>query len=402
MTDLKKHAVPGILLASFLLRAAYAFYSGNGFGYPDEAVHHNLALAMLSGPDWGGLFHSREPLYPLLIWLTYKVTGPLPLAVKLLQAALSCGGAYLLYRTSRDLFGGRAALLTLLIFAFYPFSVFYDARLLRESLLSFLGIAVMHFSLKPCGGKGPCIIAASALCGLAAMAKTIFMFYWLPFIAAALLLRKVSPGAALASAAAFTLAVSPLCMYNYKYTGKIFLTRGQMFNLYTSLVVPKEVLGSPQEDAIVGAHPVLKEGMSLPEADAFFTARVKEEMRSRPLNFAQRSGWRFLKLWRLYPHRGIDYSAGSWLLLTAVSLLSDGWLIPLGLWAAIRLRSRIKELYPLYIFIGSFTVIYALSWSQMRYRLPLMPAVILLCSPVLLEFITMTGVKFPAEETKKC
>ncbi len=404
MKDLKKYSVPGILLASFLLRAAYALHSGGGFIYPDETLYHKTALAMLSAPDWGGLFHNREPLYSVLIWLTYKVTGPLPLAVKLLQAALSSAGAYLLYRTSRGLFGAGTAFITLAVFAFYPFSVFYDARLLRESLLVFLGIAVLHFSLKPCAGKGRCIIAASALAGLAATAKTLFVFYWLPFILAALALRKLSLGAALAAAAAFILALSPLLAYNRAYTGKFFLTRGQMFMLYVPVVVPKEAILSPDEYAVLAQNPVYAAGMALPEEerDAFFKARTKEEILARPLNFMERTSWRFFKLWRLYPHRGPEYSAGNWPLLTAVSLLSDGWLIPLGLWAAFRLRGRLKELYPVYIYLCSFTAIYSLSWSQIRYRLPMMPAVILLCSPLLFELIKRTGIKFPGEENDKC
>ena len=404
MIDLKKHAIPAVLLASFLLRAAYALYTGNTFIYPDEGAYNSLALSMLSGPDWGGLFQTREPLYAITIWLTYKLTGPSPLAVKLLQAALSTYGAFLLHRTSRGLFGAKAAFFTLILFAFYPFSVFYDARLLRESLLSFMGIAVLYLSLKPAGGKGRYLIAASALAGLAATAKTIFMFYWAPFIAAAVLLRRISPAAALASAAAFVLAVAPLAVHNHAHTGKFFLTRGQMFNLYLPLVAPKELLGTPEENTYWLKHPVYTKGMTLPEAerDAFFTAELKQEVRERPLNFAQRTAWRFFKLWRLYPHRGLEYPAGSWLLLCAISLLSDGWLIPLGLWGAFALRGRLRELYPVYIYLASFTMIYSLSWSQMRYRLPLMPAVILLCSPLLLELIKKTGIKLPGDETDKC
>ncbi|HNW43902.1 MAG TPA: glycosyltransferase family 39 protein [Elusimicrobiales bacterium] len=398
MTDLKKYAVPAILTASFLLRAGYALYTGGAFIYPDEGVYNNLALSMLSGPDWSGLFHNREPLYPAMIWLTYKITGPFPLAVKLLQAALSVYGVFLLHRTSRGLFGPKAAFLTLLISAFYPFSIFYDARLLRESLLAFLGIAVLHVSLKP--GAGPRrLIAASALAGLAAMAKTIFLFYWAPFAAAALLLRRVSPAAALACAGAFTLAVAPLAIANHSDTGKFFLCRGQIFALYTPLVSAKEVHGTPGEEAYWQKNPVYVEGMALPEAerDAYFMARVKEEIQTRPLNFADRTLWRFLKLWRLYPNRVPEYSAGNWLLLSAISLMSDGWLIPLGFWAAFALRGRWRELYPVYIYLASFTMIYSLSWSQIRYRLPLMPALILLAAPLAVKILAKAGVNVPGD-----
>lgn len=389
-----RYFIPALIGASFLLRAAYAVYTGNTLIYPDEKAYHDLALRAAASADWGGLFHGREPLYPLLVWLTYKVTGPVPLAVKLLQAALSAASAWLLFRTAAPLFGRGAARLALLIFAFYPFSVFYDARLLRESLLLFLGLAALHYSLRPASVRS--VAAASALAGLAAMAKSIFLFFWLPFIIFGLLLRKVRPAAAAAGAAAFAIAVSPLLLYNWHHTGSAFLTRGQMVNLYTTLVVPMEVHGVPGEKQLLERDPAYKEGMALPEAerDAFFKAKLIEEVKERPLNFARFTLWRFAKLWRLYPYRGLDYAAGAWALLAAVSLLSDGWLVPLGAWAAIRLRRRFGELYPAYVYLLSFTLIYSLSWSQMRYRLPLMPVMMLLASPLLAKAAGKAGLDF--------
>lgn len=403
METFKKYFVPGVLAVSFLARAAYALYTGNSFIFPDEGVYHGLAGSMQASADWGGLFHNREPLYPALVWLTYKVTGPFPLAVKLLQAALSTASVYLLYRTASGLFGRGAGRLALLAAAFYPFTIFYDARLLRESLLVFLGVAALHFALKP-GGTARNTAAASAIAGIAVMAKTIFLFYWLPVLLAGLAFRKLKPAAALAGAAAFLAAVSPLLIYNYSHTGKAFLTRGQLHNVYVPIVLDMDVPGSPGENEALLAIPRYKAGMALPEAerDAYFKPLVLDEIRLRPGNFARRCAWRFLKLWRPYPHRGMNYEAGSWALLAAVSLLSDGWLIPLGFWAAFALRRRIGELYPVYIYVLSFTLIYSLSWSQIRYRLPLMPALLLLAAPLLASAAGRLKLDFFKEDLEKC
>lgn len=400
METFKRYFAPGVLAVSFLARAAYALYTGNSFIFPDEGVYHGLAGSMQASADWGGLFHNREPLYPALIWLTYKVTGPLPLAVKLLQAALSTGAVYLLYRTATGLFGRGAGRLALLAAAFYPFTIFYDARLLRESLLFSLGVAALYFALKP-GGTARDTAAASAIAGVAVLAKTIFLFYWLPVLLAGLAFRKLKPAAALAGAAAFLAAVSPLLIYNYSHTGKAFLTRGQLHNVYVPIVLDMAVPGSPGENEALLAIPHYKTGMALPEAerDAYFKPLILEEIRLRPGNFARRCAWRFFKLWRPYPHKGMNYEAGSWALLAAVSLLSDGWLIPLGFWAAFALRRRIGELYPVYIYVLSFTLIYSLSWSQIRYRLPLMAALLLLAAPLLARAAGKAGLNFFKEET---
>lgn len=402
MEAFKRYFVPLVLLASLLGRGLYALHTGGVLIYPDEHVYHELALKMFS-PDWAGLFHSREPLYPALVWLTYAVTGPNPLAVKLVQAALSTLAVYLVYKTALELFGRGAARMALLAAAFYPFTVFYDSRLLRESLLFLLGTTSLYFALKPSGSRTFNLCAASLLAGLGAMAKSILLFYWLPLVLAALLLKKVSPGAALAAGASFMLAVSPLLAYNYRHTGALFLTRGQMFNLYTPLVAPREILGTPGENAYMAADPLFSAGMALPEAerDAYFKTLVMRQLTDRPWNFIKRTVWRFAKLWRPVPHRGIDYEAGGWALLAAVSLLSDGWLLPLGLWGAFSLRRRFAQLYPAYIYVAALAAIYSLSWSQIRYRLHLMPVFILLASP-LLAAAAGRILDFFKEDLEKC
>lgn len=403
MEAAKKYFVPGVLLAALLGRTLYVLHTGDSLIYPDENVYHSLALAMLS-PDWSGLFHSREPLYPALVWLTYSVAGPSPLAVKLLQAGLSTLAAWFVYRTALELFGRGAGRLALLATAFYPFTVFYDARLLRESLLFLLGASSLYFAMRPAGNKNLNLAAASFLAGVGATAKSILLFYWLPFLLTALLLRKAQPRAALAAAAAFLLAVSPLLAYNYRHTGGLFLTRGQMFNLYLPLVAPPELIGTPAENAAMAADPVFAAGMALPaaERDAYFKARVIEQVKLRPWSFVKRTAWRFAKLWRPVPHRGIDYAAGNWALLAAVSLLSDGWLLPLGFWAAFRLRRRFAELYPAYIYVAALTAVYSLSWSQIRYRLHLMPAFLLLAAPLLARAAGRLKLDFFKEDPEKC
>ena len=389
-----RRAVAAVIAASFAVRAAYCLHTGGALIYPDEQAYHGTALQMLGGADWGAIFRTREPLYPLFMWLAYKVCGPLPLAVKLLQAALSCCWVWLMYRLTLGLFGRRAALAALLMAAFYPFSVFYDARLLRESLLVLLGTAAAGAAMWPGWSPGRRLAAASALAGLAVLAKTVFVFYWLPLAAAALLLRRVTVRQALLAAALFAAVLSPLVVSNYRGTGRLFLARGQMFNLYAALVQPADSHGAPDENARIMEIPEYRAGLALPEAerDAYFSALVKKELRERPGHFARVTAWRFAKLWRLWPYRGIDYSAGSWAALAAVSLLSDGWILPLALWAAWRLRGRAGELYPAYIYAGSLTLIYSLSWSQMRYRMPIMPLAIMLAAAALPGLLARAGI----------
>lgn len=362
------------LAGAFLLRVFYVLHSGNAFAYPDEADYHAIALNILSGPLSPECFHNREPLYPLLLSLVYGAAGPHPLAVKLLQTCFSAAGMYFIHASARLLFGGRAAVIALLLAAFYPFSIFYDARLLRESLLFFWSPAIIFFSLKAAKENGRHSCTAALFTGLAVLTKTIHLVYWPAFILAGLAYKKLSLKQAGLSTLVLSAVLSPLLLFNYAHTGTAFLSRGQNFNLYQSLVLPDSIVGTDGEAAAIAKDPVFAAGMKLPpgEQDKYFSKAAREEIMARPGNFAHKTLWKFGKLWRPVPYRGKNYTH-SWLMLALISLLSDGWLLPAGLYAGIKLWGRRRELFPVYAYAAVFTAVCSLSWSQIRYRLPLMP-----------------------------
>ena len=387
-TEKDPAALSGWLMAavafSFVLRIAYVLHSGDSFVYPDEADYHGIALKLLSGPARPEIFVSREPLYPFLISLVYRVAGPHPVAVKLLQACFSMAGLYFIYGTARLLFAKRAAVIALLIAAFYPFSIFYDARLIRESLLYFWAPAIIFFSLKAIKGGNKHAYAAALFTGLAVLTKMIHIFYWPVFILAGLFFKKITLKHAVFSTCVLCAALSPVLLFNYSYTGQAYIARGQNFNLYESLVLPNEIVGSDEEAGVIAKDPVFAAGVKLPpgEQDKYFIAKTLAEIKARPANFARKTAWKFAKLWRPYPYKRTNYAHG-WLLLTLISLLSDGWLMPLGLYAAVKLAARAREFFPVYACVAVFTGICSLSWSQMRYRLPLMPFFIIFSAYVL-------------------
>ncbi|MHB0996379.1 MAG: ArnT family glycosyltransferase [Elusimicrobiales bacterium] len=362
------------LAASFLARLAYVLHSGSAFAYPDEDVYHQIALDILSSGFSPDSLQNREPLYPLLVAVIYKIAGAAPLAVKLLQAGLSAAGAYFVYRTAALLFNGRAALIALAIAALYPFSVFYDARLLRESLLMFLSAGIGLFSLKAAVSDPRYCYAAALFTGLAVLTKVVALFYWPAFVLLGLFYRMIDLRRAALSTLVFVAVLAPLLLINYSGTGRVFLVRGQSFNLYQSLVLPDEVIGTAAEAEAIAADPVYAAGKKLPllEQDKYFSEQTVSFIKANPLVFIRKTAWKFGKLWRPYPYKGMDYTY-SWVLLAAVSLLSDGWLLPLGLFAAVKLAGRRRELFPAYAYVLVLTAIYSLSWSQIRYRLPMMP-----------------------------
>jgi len=91
----------------------------------------------IAGGDWLG--HGRgvffqAPLYPYLLALLYKAAGPCLDAAYLLQIALAVAGCYALYRAGRAMAGERAGLAAAALAAVYGPFLFYDVQLLKESL----------------------------------------------------------------------------------------------------------------------------------------------------------------------------------------------------------------------------------------------------------------------------
>ena len=115
------------------------------------------------------------------------------------------------------------------------------------------------------------------------------------------------------------------------------------------------------------------------ERDAFFYKKAKELIKKEPKNFIRRFFIKFFKLWRLYPHRAKTY-AHSDNLLMIVSLLSYGLLLPFFIYGAIISLKNLSNTFLLYLPLISYSLIYSIYWSQIRYRLPLEPIVIIFAS----------------------
>ena len=107
------------------------------------------------------------------------------------------------------------------------------------------------------------------------------------------------------------------------------------------------------------------------------------KVRTSPESHAQleRIVRQVVKLWRPYPYNR-DYQH-SYALIVLASLLSDGWLIPLGFWGLWRYRRAGPETRYFALLIVSATAVYALLAAIVRYRLPLMTPLIM-CSGAML------------------
>lgn len=381
--------LPGALLLAlvlgFGLRAGYSSYvilKGVSVPYMDHYESVAKRLVESGRYEWAPNrpTAAREPGFPLFIAALYAVFGFQPLAVTLAFSALGVLTALLLRAAAAKTFGEDAGDWALLLALFYPYFVFYTGYFYRETLLCFLLSAVFYALVRLEEKPGlERAAAAGALIGASAVSFSSLLpsCALLALYAAWRQARRARRAALLL----LLLAALPSALWtarNHAVFGR-FIPGSTLggFNFYTYLIVPDDARGLPRENEIKYADPTwlrIDAMGSLMDDDgsqqAAYMAAAKDWIKAHPGAYAERIVRQVVKLWRPYPYnRDYQHSYG---LIVLVSLLSDGWLIPLGFWALWR-RRRDGPLTRYHaLFVLSATAVYALLSAIVRYRLPLM------------------------------
>lgn len=110
---------------------------------PDEGLYGSIALEMAEKGDWitphfnGLRYLEKPPLYFWLTALTIKLFGPSEWAVRLWSALPTLGAAVLVWRLGQLLYGGRAGLLSFIVFITGAGVFRYSRVAATDSLLVF-------------------------------------------------------------------------------------------------------------------------------------------------------------------------------------------------------------------------------------------------------------------------
>jgi hypothetical protein len=379
------------LAVGLLLRFAYSWHAGRAGYLPTSSDgYETIALSLLERGEYalqpGRPTALREPSYPLYIAGVYAVFGRRPGVILFFNCLLSAAAGLLLWRVGRRLFGEGAALAALWVFMLHPQSIYYCGYFFRETWLCFWFGVLLWSSLDwrsevgdPAGERG------ALVGGLAAAAFGLANSAVLPACAlAGVGLWLAAPPRARARRAALyflplILAFGAWTARNYAATGRLVAGSthgGEEF--LQALVVPPEDLGTPRQTEIVAATPIFAATQALPEAErnAALTRAAGAWIAAHPGTFAARAAAGVVKFWRPWPYpRAYQHS---YALLVAASLLSDGWIIPLGFVGLWLFRFRWREAPAFPAAVLGLTVVYGSVHAVIRYRLPLMGGMILL------------------------
>lgn len=152
----KDYIILLVFLAALSIRLLYIFqvlkyplteYLVNSNTFDQYGFNQN-ALRIASGDWMGREIFGKEPLYSYFLAAIYTLFGYSHLAVYIIQAILTSIGSFLIYKISMETFNRAAGTISAFIFSFYSMSIYYDAIILRESLITFLNILLLYLILK--------------------------------------------------------------------------------------------------------------------------------------------------------------------------------------------------------------------------------------------------------------
>ncbi len=394
-----------VFALALILRLIFFFlYEHNNplFYYPimDAKYHHEWALEILSGNFWGNEVFFRAPLYPYLLALLYKISGTSIAFAILFQQIIGTGTAVLVYLLARQFFVPRVSLLAGVLAALYWPLVYFAGDLLIVTLIVFLDVLALILLVKWMRtGRTGLALAAGLVLGLSAIARPNILIL-LPVLPLAFYLferggasagvsRRWLRGTLLVYAAAVCI-VLPVVVRNYIVGQDIVPIASQAgVNFYIgnnphsdgrTAIVPgtRWDWWGGYEDAIRMAETAKGRSLKPSEVSSYYFGQgfafvFGSPDRSIPL-LARKSGL----FWAGGERSNNKYIYFFWHESGLGKIPLPGfWLVaPLGLAGAVLLWRRRRDFWLLYLFVASYMLGVIAFFVNARFRLPIIPVLI--------------------------
>jgi len=366
-------------------------------------------LPAYPNPQWDEA-HSA-PAYPYLLAGSYKLVGARAFksASLLLQIILSVSSVLLVYWIALQAFDRRTALTSAAAVGCFPTLIAYSHYFHSETLYTFLllGTAALLILARR-SARPSTMLIAGFVGGLAALSRSAFVLQ-IPFVLVWLLWSFRSHRAqSLILLASFlvgvTLSVGPWALHNTLRYDRFLLIDTNGGN-----VLQKNWNALPQENHDIGLHerrlrllrdqsiePRYRPRILLPNLVDQNNAEIRAAIAftlGHPIVFLRNSGIRAVEFvnptsFLVRRIRGDDYTAiarwGGELLVIAVVLSSMAavfFAVP-----ALAARSRNPDQLLLFAFIASHALICVAIVSMSRYRLPIMPFLIIYAAHAAIHF----------------
>ena len=403
-----------VIALSVVLRLGAAVYQGSSivprFGVADEVSYHTLATRVVEGhgfsfpTGWWPATRANQPtahwsfLYVLFLAAIYAIAGPAPLIARLAQAAIvGVLHPWLVWRIGNRLFGPTVGLASAAVTAVYGYFVYYAGSLVTESLYIVAVLAVLDAATAiawPAGAARTTDVKPWLVLGVTAAIATqlrqVFLLM-VPFVLAWVAwqvhrqrgLSGAPAPSLLPIAGRAALALSVVLVAILPWTVRNYIAFGQLVPLNTNAGFVMFWANHPVHgtsfipiipNGSVNYGTLLPSGLTaMNEAalDRELLRRGIEQVSDDPIRYIRLSISRASEFFRFWP------SADSGLASNAVRILSFGLLLPFlasGIIIALTSGRSLGRSVPgaglLLMVAGAYTLVHLLTWTLIRYRLP--------------------------------
>jgi hypothetical protein len=409
-----KHNPRSILILiigiSVLIRIVAAIYLGDKVvdlpGTYDQISYHNLALRVLGGHGfsfgvgWWPATPANQPtahwsyLYTLYLVLVYFIFGPHPIVARLIQAVIvGIFQTYLTFKIGQKIFGDWIGIVAALLSSVYIYFIYYSATLMTEpfyitailwALFLILEIREIHskaHNLKP--GRE---ITLSIFLGLALIIGVLLrqlLLIVVPFLLLWVWLvrwskyRKLPLTSTAIVAAVMIVFILPITFYNYqRFHRFVLLNTNAGFAFFWGNNPIYGTQFQPLLSNTTYAQLIPEDVRSLNEAamDQALLKRGIGFVISDPVRYILLSISRIPFYFEFWP------TAGSGLISNISRIFSFGIMLPFMLYGMIaalfNIIVPIKDSWSspevmLILFSALYAAIHILTWTLIRYRLPI-------------------------------
>jgi 4-amino-4-deoxy-L-arabinose transferase-like glycosyltransferase len=371
----------------------------------DALSYLNWAREIATTDFWGRGIFFQAPGYPYLMGCFFKLFGIHPGGWVAVQFAMSLGTSLLLYWLALELFGFRSALFAGIVAATYPVLIYFDQVLLKTSTSVFFGTLVLcglHLLTRRRGSFRLHFLAGLVL-GAACLVKETYLLLLPVAVLLPWAVRK--PGARRTDLLRVSGWVLGCALILGAMTARNVL-RGGEFVIITSQAGPNFYMGNNPATDGTFRRPKDVAIRRLPEYESGDFKRVAEETLGRPLSSKEVSDYWFargLAFIAEQPKAFLRLLWNKWLLVwTRVEIpdnyslpvfqsyspalrlipLDFAWLVLFSFSGLALARRRIREFSFIPAFCGVHILSLLLFLVNSRYRMDLMPPMVLLGSAV--------------------
>ncbi|MCP4594348.1 MAG: phospholipid carrier-dependent glycosyltransferase [bacterium] len=423
-----------VLVAALAVRLVALWAASDSRPVLDEELYLVRANALLDGEGYVGSFQSwvRHPYSPSMVelkqypgayqppvYITFlagvlALTGRSLLAIKLAQVLLGTATVGILYWIGRSWFDRRTALAAATICALYPNLIAFTHYLWSETVFVFLltlGMGLLTRRRELPGWAG--MVGVGLFLGLAALTRSLILYFVPVLVVWALVVhrrqwRATVPRIGL-MIAVIALVIAPWTVRNWSIHGGLVLVetngpfnlwRGNTPNAYRVRPKPPAESYRPPFESIP-LMPVVEQWApdlvaqakqmcaSTQPSDLEVIACARqlawECIRNDPAGFARRAGYKIVDLWNPTSFLMRRMQSGAygpmsprWESAIAWSaVVSYGLVVVLALAVLWRVR-REPRVWLVVLLVLFVTLVHAVVFGLSRFRLPLMPFIILL------------------------